>query len=43
MRRKMYLDNKQELDGKIITKRTTLCWIELKNNVVYSIYRQYTP
>ena len=29
--------------NKSITERETLCWIELKNNVVYSIYRQYTP
>ncbi|MDV4150017.1 tetratricopeptide repeat protein [Clostridium sp. AL.422] len=28
---------------KPITNRGTLCWIELKNNVAYSIYRQYTP
>lgn len=30
-------------DNTILTNRGTLCWIELKNNVVYSIYRQYTP
>ncbi|MCF0147110.1 MAG: Ig-like domain-containing protein [Clostridium sp.] len=28
---------------KPITHRETLCWIELRNNVAYSIYRQYTP
>ena len=28
---------------KPITQRETLCWIELKNNIAYSIYRQYTP
>lgn len=26
-----------------ITQRETLCWLELKNNIAYSIYRQYTP
>jgi tetratricopeptide (TPR) repeat protein len=30
-------------NDKPITQRETLCWIELKNDVVYSIYRQYTP
>lgn len=30
-------------DNKPITQRETLCWIELKNNIAYSIYRQYTP
>ncbi len=29
--------------NKPITQRETLCWIELKNNLAYSIYRQYTP
>lgn len=28
---------------KPITNRGTLFWIELKNNIAYSIYRQYTP
>ena len=30
-------------NNKPITNRGTLCWIELKNNIAYSIYRQYTP
>ena len=30
-------------EDKPITQRETLCWIELKNDVAYSIYRQYTP
>ncbi|GAA0083835.1 hypothetical protein UT300007_02740 [Clostridium sp. CTA-7] len=38
---KMHLDNKQELGDKIITNRTTLCWVEIKNNTVYSISRKY--
>ncbi|ASW43530.1 tetratricopeptide repeat protein [Clostridium isatidis] len=25
------------------TNRRTLCWIELKNGVAYSVYRQFTP
>lgn len=30
-------------NGKPITHRESLCWIEIKNGVAYSIYRQYTP
>nr|WP_243242071.1 tetratricopeptide repeat protein [Clostridium sp. 1001275B_160808_H3] len=30
-------------DGKPVTHKETLCWIELKNGAAYSIYRQYTP
>lgn len=29
--------------NKPIAQRETLCWIELKNDIAYSIYRQYTP
>ena len=46
-----YIDLRNPMDvgdlntstGKPITHRETLCWIELRNNVAYSIYRQYTP
>lgn len=46
-----YIDLRNPMDigdlsinnDKPITHRETLCWIELKNNVAYSIYRQYTP
>ncbi|WP_291650798.1 Ig-like domain-containing protein [Clostridium sp.] len=41
MMNKMYLDNNQKLGEKITTHRTTLCWIESKNNNVYSISRKY--
>jgi tetratricopeptide (TPR) repeat protein len=41
MMNKMYLDNKQESGNKIATHRTTLCWIKIKNNNVYSISRKY--
>ena len=36
---------KEELDdnGKPITNRSTLCWIELDAGIAQSIYRQYTP
>lgn len=30
-------------NNTILTNRETLCWIELKNGIAYSIYRQYTP
>lgn len=30
-------------DGKPVTHKETLCWIELKNGIAYSIYRKYTP
>lgn len=29
--------------NKPLTQRGTLCWIELRNDVAYSIYRQFTP
>ncbi len=46
-----YIDLRNPMDvsdlnmntDKPITQRETLCWIELKNNIAYSIYRQYTP
>lgn len=31
------------INNEPLTNRGTLCWIELKNNIAYSIYRQYTP
>ena len=48
---KKYIDLKTPLDveglsisnEKPITNRETLCWIELKNGVATSIYRQFTP
>ena len=39
----MDIGNLDISDEKPITHRETLCWIELKNGVAYSIYRQYTP
>ncbi|WP_278599621.1 tetratricopeptide repeat protein [Clostridium tertium] len=43
LRNPMDIGNLDISDGKPITHRETLCWIELKNGVAYSIYRQYTP
>lgn len=43
LRNPMDIDNINVNTDKPITQRETLCWIELENNVVYSIYRQYTP
>lgn len=37
------IDNLITNDDKSITQREILFWIELKNDVSYSIYRQYTP
>lgn len=39
----MYVGSISTDGNKPIPQRETLCWIELKNNVAYSIYRQYTP
>lgn len=43
LRNPMDIGNLDISDEKPITHRETLCWIELKNGVAYSIYRQYTP
>lgn len=40
---KILLDANSENEVKTITDRETMCWIELKNGVVTSIYRQHTP
>lgn len=42
-RKNMNIGNLNLNNEKPITQRETLCWIELKNNVAYSVYRQYTP
>jgi len=42
-RNKILLNNIEKGEDKIIADRTTLCWLEIKNDIVYSIYRQYTP
>ncbi|WP_195429176.1 tetratricopeptide repeat protein [Clostridium sp. D46t1_190503_E9] len=34
---------KNYIDNPISKGRSVMCWIELKNDVAYSIYRQYTP
>ncbi|MBE6055277.1 MAG: tetratricopeptide repeat protein [Clostridium sartagoforme] len=39
----MDADDLNMTSSKPLTQKETLCWIELKNNVAYSIYRQYTP
>ncbi|MDU5110277.1 MAG: Ig-like domain-containing protein [Clostridium sp.] len=38
---KMQVDYGHVVDGEIESSKTTLCWIELKNNKVQSIYRKY--
>lgn len=40
---KIFLEANSENEVKTITDRETMCWIELKNGVVTSIYRQHTP
>lgn len=34
---------KSYIDNSLDKERGSMCWIELKNGVAYSIYRQYTP
>ncbi|MDI9216947.1 Ig-like domain-containing protein, partial [Clostridium tertium] len=34
---------KNYIDNPISKGRSVMCWIELKNDVAYSIYRQHTP
>lgn len=43
LRKSMDIGDLAIKDNKPLTNRGTLCWIELKNGVAYSIYRQYTP
>lgn len=38
---KMQVDYGHVVDGEIESSKTTLCWIELKNDKVQSIYRKY--
>ncbi|MDV4150018.1 tetratricopeptide repeat protein [Clostridium sp. AL.422] len=40
---KMFLESNSNSENKTLTDRSTLCWIEIKNGVVNSIYRQFTP
>ncbi len=38
-----FLESNSTAEIKTVTDRSTLCWIETKNGVVNSIYRQFTP
>lgn len=38
---KMQVDYGHVVDGEIESSKTTLCWIEIKNDKVQSIYRKY--
>ena len=40
---KIFVEANSKNEIKTITDRETLCWIEIKNGVATSIYRQYTP
>jgi tetratricopeptide (TPR) repeat protein len=42
-RNQILIEETSENDNTIVTDRSTLCWIEIKNDIAYSIYRQYTP
>lgn len=43
LRNPINISNIAITDEKPVTQIETLCWIELKNDIAYSIYRQYTP
>ena len=42
-RNKIFLEEDPKYRNYTLTDRETLCWIELKNGVAISIYRQHTP
>ena len=42
-RNKIFLEEDPKHRNYTLTDRETLCWIELKNGVAISIYRQHTP